>query len=237
MRAVVTSPYRRAVIGASTSPRLAISTSTLFEVISSGNSTANPKPPVPVNSTWVSAIARQYGSGASHSRSNGAIALVPDGSLDVRAARQRPELERLPAVEGHPQAAEGVRLAEPRRLLDERAQERGAQVPGGRRAWPPARSPPSVTTRGGTTTSSAVAPGWFGRLHGDGLDGHGLGPLEAQQPQRRRGAGREPRRRRAVGREPLDEGRHRYAPSSDQARAARRSARRVSRSTSPGCTP
>ena len=79
IRAVVTSPYRRAVIGASTSPRLAISTSTLLLVISSGYSTANPKPPAPVNRTCVSATARQYGSGASHSMSNGAIALVPAG--------------------------------------------------------------------------------------------------------------------------------------------------------------
>ena len=74
-------------------------------------------------------------------------------------------------------------------------------------------------------------------LDRDGLDRHGLGPLEPHQAQRRRGAGREPDGRRAVGREPLDEGGHRYVPPSDQARAARRRARRVSRSTSPGWTP
>ena len=236
MRAVVTSPYRRAVIGASTSPRLAISTSTLLRGhLERELERRTPKPPVPVNSTWVSAIARQYGSGASHSRSNGAIAFVPAGrSTDALRGSARSS-SGCAAVEGHPQAAEGVRLAEAGRLLDERAQERGAQVPGGggRGRLRGARrgSRPGAARR----RRARSRPAGSGDFTVDGLDRHGLGALEAQQPQRRRGAGREPRRRRAVGREPLDEGGHRYAPSSDQARAARRRARRVSRSTSPGC--
>ena len=169
--------------------------------------------------------------------SNGAIALVPAGRSTERAARQRPELERLAAVEGHPQPPEAVRLAQARRLLGERAQQAGPQVPGGGRAWPPRGARRASTTRGGTTTSTAVAPGWFGDLIVTGSTATGSVP--SSRMSRSGAAGPVVNR---TGADP-SAGNHStrvatvYVPPSDQARAARRRARRVSRSTSPGWTP
>ena len=237
MRAVVTSPYRRAVIGASTSPRLAISTSTLLRGHLERELDAERRSRrCPVNSTWVSAVARQYGSGASHSRSNGAIALVPAGRSTCAlrgSARSSSGWRPSRVTRRRPRA-----YVSPRRVgcwTSERSSAaRRSQAAAGRGRL---EEPAEGDDPGRHDDVERGRAGLVRGLHRDGLDGHGLGPLEAQQPQRRRGAGREPRRRRAVGREPLDEGGHRYAPSSDQARAARRSARRVSRSTSPGWTP